>query len=45
MRKHGFDAPGEAVYRRAALTASYFHAYFPSCPGAVARLFLGMDCA
>lgn len=31
--------PGEAVYRRGSLTASYFHAYFPSCPAAAAALF------
>lgn len=31
---------GEAVYRRGRLTASYLHAYFPSCPEAVAGLFL-----
>ena len=30
---------GEAVYRAGALTASYFHAYFPSNPVAIARLF------
>ncbi|WP_168563461.1 cobyrinate a,c-diamide synthase [Rhizobacter sp. SG703] len=30
---------GEAVYRSGRLTASYFHAYFPSNPQAVARLF------
>lgn len=30
---------GEAVYRQGRLTASYFHAYFPSNPQAVARLF------
>jgi cobyrinic acid a,c-diamide synthase len=30
---------GEAVYRRASLTASYVHFYFPSNPEAVARLF------
>lgn len=30
---------GEAVYRTGRLTASYFHAYFPSNPDAVARLF------
>ncbi|MGZ3241123.1 MAG: cobyrinate a,c-diamide synthase [Burkholderiaceae bacterium] len=30
---------GEAVYRVGSLTASYFHAYFPSCPAAVAALF------
>ena len=27
----------EAVYRAGRLTASFFHAYFPSNPGAVAR--------
>lgn len=32
--------PGEAIYRQGTLTASYFHAYFPSCPEAVASLFL-----
>jgi cobyrinic acid a,c-diamide synthase len=30
---------GEPVYRAGRLTASYFHAYFPSNPAAVARLF------
>jgi len=33
--------PGEAVYRRQWLTASYMHLYFPSNPEAVARLFGG----
>ena len=32
---------GEAVYRRQALVASYFHAWFASSPLAVAQLFLG----
>lgn len=32
---------GEAIYHRGALTASYFHAYFPSNPDAVAAMFLG----
>lgn len=32
--------PGEAVYRSKGLTATYFHAYFASCPAAMARLFL-----
>ena len=32
--------PGEAVYRRQRLTASYLHLYFPSDPVAAARLFL-----
>ncbi len=31
--------PGEAVYRRQRLTASYMHLYFPSNPPAVAHLF------
>ncbi|MDD2914240.1 MAG: cobyrinate a,c-diamide synthase [Gallionella sp.] len=31
---------GEAVYQQQRLTASYIHFYFPSNPGAVARLFL-----
>lgn len=33
---------GEAWYRISALTASYFHAYFPSNPAAVAALFSRM---
>ncbi|NHZ93302.1 cobyrinate a,c-diamide synthase [Massilia sp. CCM 8733] len=37
--KHPSGAGGEAVYRAGSLTASYFHAYFPSCPAAVADLF------
>jgi cobyrinic acid a,c-diamide synthase len=32
--------PGEAVYRRNRLTASYLHFYFPSNPPAAAALFL-----
>jgi cobyrinic acid a,c-diamide synthase len=32
--------PGEAVYRSNGLTATYFHAYFSSCPAAMARFFL-----
>jgi cobyrinic acid a,c-diamide synthase len=39
--KHPSGDAGEAVYRIGSLTASYFHAYFPSCPGAVAALFSG----
>jgi len=38
--KHPSGASGEAVYRLGALTASYFHAYFPSNPAACAALFL-----
>jgi cobyrinic acid a,c-diamide synthase len=37
--KHPSGDAGEAVYRLGSLTASYFHAYFPSCPSAVAALF------
>jgi cobyrinic acid a,c-diamide synthase len=37
--KHPSGAQGEAVYRTGSLTATYFHAYFPSCPEAVAALF------
>ena len=32
--------PGEPVFRRERLTASYLHTYFPSCPAAAASLFL-----
>lgn len=41
--KHPSGDAGEAIYRVGSLTASYFHAYFPSCPAAVAELFLGED--
>lgn len=41
--KHPSGDAGEAIYRAGSLTASYFHAYFPSCPAAVAALFLGRD--
>ncbi|SCK27233.1 hydrogenobyrinic acid a,c-diamide synthase (glutamine-hydrolysing) /cobyrinate a,c-diamide synthase [Variovorax sp. HW608] len=34
---------GEAVYRRRALQASYFHAWFPSSPEAAAQLFLPQE--
>jgi cobyrinic acid a,c-diamide synthase len=37
--RHPSGTPGEAVYRTGSLTASYFHAYFPSNPAAVAALF------
>jgi cobyrinic acid a,c-diamide synthase len=39
--KHPSGATGEALYRVGSLTASYFHAYFPSCPRAVADMFTG----
>jgi cobyrinic acid a,c-diamide synthase len=38
--KHPSGATGEAIYRHGSLTASYFHAYFPSCPAAVAAMFM-----
>ena len=38
--KHPSGAAGEAVFRAGTLCASYFHAYFPSCPGAVAAMFV-----
>jgi cobyrinic acid a,c-diamide synthase len=34
---------GELIYRQGSLTASYFHAYFPSCPAAIAALFAGEE--
>jgi cobyrinic acid a,c-diamide synthase len=37
--KHPSAMQGEAWYRVGSLTASYFHAYFPSNPAAVAALF------
>lgn len=37
--KHPSGEASEAIYRIGSLTASYFHAYFPSCPQAVASLF------
>lgn len=38
--KHPSAIQGEAWYRAGSLTASYFHAYFPSNPAATAALFL-----
>jgi cobyrinic acid a,c-diamide synthase len=38
--KHPSAIQGEAWYSVGSLTASYFHAYFPSNPAAVAALFL-----
>jgi cobyrinic acid a,c-diamide synthase len=37
--KHPSGAAGEAMYRTGSLSASYFHAYFASCPAAVAAMF------
>ncbi|MGH8854362.1 MAG: cobyrinate a,c-diamide synthase [Telluria sp.] len=39
--KTSTGSEGEALYRVGSLTASYFHAYFPSNPPAVAALFGG----
>lgn len=36
----GRPGPGEALYRHGSIGASYFHAWFPSSPAAVAALFL-----
>jgi cobyrinic acid a,c-diamide synthase len=41
-RAYPKGARGETIYRCGSLTASYFHAYFPSCPPAVAALFGGL---
>lgn len=38
---HPKNAAGEAIYRVGSLTASYFHAYFPSCPTAIAGILSG----
>jgi cobyrinic acid a,c-diamide synthase len=40
QRPLGGKTLGEAIYRRARLTASYVHFYFPSHPAAAAALFL-----
>ena len=37
IRMHD-QQPGEAVYREGSITASYFHAYFASNPGAIADI-------
>lgn len=39
----GEHGPGEPVFARRALRASYFHAWFPSDPGATASLFAPAD--
>jgi cobyrinic acid a,c-diamide synthase len=41
--KHPSGQAGEAIFRLGQLQASYFHAYFPSCPQAAAALFLPRD--
>jgi cobyrinic acid a,c-diamide synthase len=41
-RAYPKGARGETIYRCGSLTASYFHAYFPSCPPAIAALLRGL---
>jgi cobyrinic acid a,c-diamide synthase len=38
---HPSGNQGECIYQLGSLTASYFHAYFDSCPAAVSALFGG----
>ncbi|RVU29301.1 cobyrinate a,c-diamide synthase [Neptunomonas marina] len=40
-KRQRHSAPGEAIYRQNALTATYLHLFFPSNPEAICRLFLG----
>ncbi|WP_457808089.1 cobyrinate a,c-diamide synthase [Kushneria sp. EE4] len=40
-RRASHPAPGEAIFRRGRLTASYLHLFFPSNPAAVAMLLSG----
>ncbi len=40
---HPSGSAGECIYRHGSLTATYFHAYFDSCPDAVCALFGGAD--
>jgi cobyrinic acid a,c-diamide synthase len=42
-RAYPSGARGEAIYRQGSLTASYFHAYFASCPPAVSALLRGVS--
>jgi cobyrinic acid a,c-diamide synthase len=37
--KRSNGAQGESVYKQRALTATYFHAYFSSCPAAMVKIF------
>jgi cobyrinic acid a,c-diamide synthase len=41
-RAYPSGAHGETIYRRGSLTASYFHAYFASCPAAIGALLRGL---
>lgn len=38
---HPRGTPGEIIFRSGSLTASYFHAYFASCPAAITALLQG----
>jgi cobyrinic acid a,c-diamide synthase len=42
-RAYPSGARGETIYRRGSLTASYFHAYFASCPAAIGALLRGLS--
>jgi cobyrinic acid a,c-diamide synthase len=41
--RHPLGTDGESIFRIGSLTASYFHAYFPSCPDAIGRIFTGAE--
>jgi cobyrinic acid a,c-diamide synthase len=42
-RAYPGGARGESIYRHGSLTASYFHAYFASCPAAIGALLRGVS--
>jgi cobyrinic acid a,c-diamide synthase len=42
-RAYPSGACGETIYRHGSLTASYFHAYFASCPAAIGALLQGLS--
>jgi cobyrinic acid a,c-diamide synthase len=42
---HPRGTTGERIYRVGSVTASYFHAYFPSCPEAVVNLLSSRETA
>jgi cobyrinic acid a,c-diamide synthase len=42
-RAYPSGARGETIYRRGSLSASYFHAYFASCPEAIGALLQGLS--
>jgi cobyrinic acid a,c-diamide synthase len=42
-RAYPSGARGETIYRHGSLTASYFHAYFASCPAAISALLQGLS--